>query len=54
MVKEPANYQYHYHYGMALNQKGDKASAKRELQIALKNNPSKDDQKKIQDMLSQL
>jgi hypothetical protein len=39
---------------MALSQKGDKASARRELQIALKSNPSKDDAKKIQDMLSQL
>ena len=54
VVKEPTNYQFHYHYGMALDQKGDKASAKRELQIALKNNPSKDDAKKIQDMLSRL
>ncbi|HSP67474.1 MAG TPA: tetratricopeptide repeat protein [Bryobacteraceae bacterium] len=54
VVKEPANYQFHYHYGMALSQKGDKASARRELQIALKSNPSKDDAKKIQDMLSQL
>lgn len=54
VVKEPTNYQFHYHYGMALSQKGDKISAKRELQIALKNNPSKDDARKIQDMLSQL
>jgi len=54
VAKEPANYQFHYHYGMALNLKGDKASAKRELQTALKNNPSKDDQKKIQEILSQL
>jgi Flp pilus assembly protein TadD len=54
VIKEPANYQFHYHYGMALSQKGDKTSAKRELQTALKNNPSKDDAKKIQDMLSQL
>jgi len=54
VTKEPANYTYHYHYGMALSQKGDKASAKRELQIALKNNPSKDDLKKIQDALSTL
>lgn len=54
VVKEPTNYQFHYHYGMALDQKGDKASAKRELQIALKNNPSKDDAKKIQDLLSRL
>jgi tetratricopeptide (TPR) repeat protein len=54
VVKEPTNYQFHYHYGMALTQKGDKAAAKRELQIALKNNPSKDDAKRIQEALSSL
>jgi len=54
VVKEPGNYLFHYHYGMALSQKGDKVSAKREMQAALKNNPSKDDLKKIQDTLSTL
>ena len=34
--KEPANSTFHYHYGMALMQKGDKSSARRELETALK------------------
>ena len=54
VVKEPANYAFHYHYGMALIQKGDKASARRELEAALKNKPSKDDAGKIQDLLARL
>ncbi|HEY2842172.1 MAG TPA: tetratricopeptide repeat protein [Bryobacteraceae bacterium] len=54
VIKEPANPMFHYHYGMALAQKGDKVSARRELEAALKNKPSKDDTGKIQDMLKQL
>jgi tetratricopeptide (TPR) repeat protein len=54
VAKEPGNYLFHYHYGMALSQKGDKVAAKREMQAALKNNPSKDDLKRIQDTLSTL
>jgi tetratricopeptide (TPR) repeat protein len=54
VVKEPNNYQFHYHYGMALLQKGDKPSAKRELETALKDNPSRDDKNKIQDLLQKI
>jgi tetratricopeptide (TPR) repeat protein len=54
VVKEPNNYQFHYHYGMALLQKGDKPSAKRELETALKDNPSRDDKSKIQDLLQKI
>lgn len=54
VVKEPANAMFHYHYGMALIQKGDKTSARRELETALKNKPSKDDAGKIQDLLTKL
>ena len=49
--KDPANSTFHYHYGMALMQKGDKTSARRELETALKNKPSKDEAGKIQDLL---
>ena len=52
--KEPANSTFHYHYGMALKQKGDKTSARRELETALKNKPSKDEAGKIQDLLTKL
>jgi tetratricopeptide (TPR) repeat protein len=52
--QEPDNPAFHYHYGMALLQKGDKASAKRELDTAMKNNPSKGDKVKIQALLQKL
>jgi predicted Zn-dependent protease len=52
--KDPANSTFHYHYGLALMQKGDKSSARRELEIALKDKPSKDEAGKIQDLLNKL
>ncbi len=52
--KEPKNANYHYHYGMALMQKGDKVSAKKELESALQNRPSKDDEAKIRQTLQTL
>ena len=51
VAKEPANPTYHFHYGMALIQKGDKMQAKKELEDAIKKNPPKDDLGKIQDLL---
>ncbi len=45
--KDPNNYNFHYHYGMALLQKGDKPTAKKELETALQHRPSKDDEAKI-------
>jgi hypothetical protein len=49
--KDPTNYSFHYHYGMALLQKGDKPSAKKELESALQHRPSKDDEAKIRQTL---
>jgi tetratricopeptide (TPR) repeat protein len=49
---EPDRASFHYHYGMALLQKGDRPSAKRELESAMKYNPSKDDAGKIRQLLS--
>jgi tetratricopeptide (TPR) repeat protein len=54
VVKNPNDSSFHYHYGMALLQKGDKPSAKRELQTAMKNHPSKDEAVKIQDLLQKI
>ena len=54
VVKEPANSTFHYHYGLALMQKGDRTSARRELEMALKNKPSKDEAGKIQEELKKL
>ncbi len=54
VVQEPDNPAFHYHYGMALLQKGDRVSAKHELDLAMKNNPSKGDKVKIQNLLQNL
>lgn len=51
---DPTRASYHYHYGMALLQKGDRPSAKRELEIAMKFNPSKDDAGKIRQLLASM
>jgi tetratricopeptide (TPR) repeat protein len=52
--KDPSNSTFHYHYGLALKQKGDKSSARREFEAALKDKPSKDEVGKIQDELTKL
>jgi tetratricopeptide (TPR) repeat protein len=54
VVQMPESPAFHYHYGMALLQKGDKVSAKRELDTAMKDNPSKGDKAKIQSLLQNL
>ena len=53
-LKSPENPKFHYHYGMALYQKGDKVSSRRELETALKDKPSKDDEAKIRELLGKL
>jgi Flp pilus assembly protein TadD len=50
----PANATFHYHYGMALLQKGDKPLAKKEFETALSDNPSKVDAAKIRDLLQKI
>jgi predicted Zn-dependent protease len=50
----PNNPVFHYHYGMALLQKGDKPSAKREFELALADNPSVGDKAKIQELMAKL
>jgi len=54
VVASPNSAAYHYHYGMALLQKGDKPSAKRELETAIHFNPSKDDGVKIRQLLANM
>ncbi len=54
VVNQPNNPIFHYHYGMALMQKGDRAGEKKELESALANKPSRDDEQKIRDMLHQM
>jgi tetratricopeptide (TPR) repeat protein len=52
--KDPTNSTFRYHYGLALIQKGDKPSARKQLEIALKSKPSKPEASKIQDALKNL
>jgi tetratricopeptide (TPR) repeat protein len=51
---EPERATYRYHYAMALYQKGDKVSAKRELEAALRAKPQKDEEAKIRDLMAKL
>lgn len=52
--KLPKNSTYRYHFGMALYQKGDKPSARRELQAALQSKPSPEEAVKIKELLAKL
>jgi Flp pilus assembly protein TadD len=52
--KEPERATYRYHLAVALHQKGDKAQAKREAELALKSKPPKEEEAKIRDLLSKL
>ena len=51
---EPERPLYRYHYAMALAQKGDKVSAKKELEAALKAKPQKDEEGKIRDLMAKI
>ena len=52
--KVPAQAVFRYHLGMAYSQKGDKTRALKELQDALKYNPTKADRDKIQQLITRL
>lgn len=51
-IKVPDNPTFHYHYGVALLQKGDKPSARRELEKALQEKPSLGEESKIKELLA--
>ncbi|MCS7314651.1 MAG: tetratricopeptide repeat protein [Bryobacterales bacterium] len=52
--KEPNNPTFHYHYGMALYQKGDRPGARQALQTALRNKPSPEEAARIRELLGKL
>jgi tetratricopeptide (TPR) repeat protein len=52
--KVPAQAVFRYHLGMAYSQKGDKTRALKELQDALKYNPTREDREKIQQLIARL
>jgi Flp pilus assembly protein TadD len=54
VTKNPERSTFHYHLGLALAQKGDKARAREEVKKALSLNPATDEKKQIQDLLNRL
>ncbi len=54
VVQSPQNPIYHYHYAMALLQKGDRETAKKECQSALGNKPNKEQQNQIHQLMTKL
>jgi tetratricopeptide (TPR) repeat protein len=54
VAKAPQNPIYHYHYAMALNQKGDTVDAKAECEVALANRPQKPLEMQIRTLESSL
>jgi tetratricopeptide (TPR) repeat protein len=54
VVQAPQNPIYHYHYAMALMQKGDRETAKKECQSAIADKPSKEQLSDIQILMAKL
>jgi tetratricopeptide (TPR) repeat protein len=54
VVQAPQSPIYHYHYAMALLQKGDRVTAKKECQTALANNPNKTQLDQIHQLMTKL
>ena len=52
--KSPTRSTFRYHLAVALEQKGDHAGAMEELQAALKNNPPKDEEPKIRELMAKI
>ena len=53
-IKVKDNPTYHYHYAMALAQKGDNANALKELRTALQENPEKNEEAQIRELVQKL
>ena len=54
VVQSPQNPTYHYHYAMALLQKGDRETAKKECQSALADKPNKEEESEIHQLMTKL
>ncbi len=54
VAKSPSNPTYRIHLAMALLQKGDKASAKKELAAASENKPNVDQQRRIKELMAKV
>jgi tetratricopeptide (TPR) repeat protein len=54
VTEAPQNPIYHYHYAMALLQKGDREKAKKECQSALASKPTKEQEAEIHQLIAKL
>ena len=54
VAKNPTRSVFRYHLAMAFFQKGDKVSAKRELEAAMKNNPNATEQVRIKELMAKI
>ena len=52
--QKPNHVTWRYHLALALFQKGDKLQAKKELDVAMKNNPRPDETQKIRELLGRI
>jgi tetratricopeptide (TPR) repeat protein len=52
--KDPNNASFRYHFAMALFQKGDRPAARKQCELALQSNPSRDQQVKIKELLNKI
>lgn len=53
-AKAPQNSTYHFHYAMALMQKGDKVNALKESKLALGAKPTKEEEHRINELVSKI
>jgi Flp pilus assembly protein TadD len=53
-LQNPTSPTFHYHYGVALLQKGDKPAAKKEFLTALQDKPSVNEEAKIKELLQKI
>jgi tetratricopeptide (TPR) repeat protein len=53
-AKVPQNSTFHYHYAMALMQKGDKVSAAKECREALDKKPNKEEEQHIRELMAKI
>jgi tetratricopeptide (TPR) repeat protein len=54
VTKDPNNSTFHFHYGMALAEKGDRVTARSEFEKALQHKPSKDEEARINEQLQKI
>jgi predicted Zn-dependent protease len=54
VVQNPTSPTYHYHYAMALKQKGDNQNARKECQAALADKPNKAQEDQIRQLMASL